>query len=208
MFRLATGWLAGGSGRGASGAVLLAFGLLRLAMPARLSLDSYLSQVDNHPINNSKSVNSIVKLLSLTHPASLSDISESDKDTAMLQVIIAEIGNLRLDLQEVSNRALPQKYMSVAAATTSNLRHSLTSLDIRIKELHDEVVAIKDGFFPSKDFLRQIDNCELKLNELFEQARAKSDDLSLEYIALLSNQLRVARNRYNKYLRDSADKAE
>lgn len=46
-------------------------------------------------INNSKSVNSIVKLLSLTHAASLSDISESDKDTAMLQVIMTEIGNLR-----------------------------------------------------------------------------------------------------------------
>lgn len=53
-------------------------------------------------IGNSKSINSIVKLLSLTQPASLSNISEGDKDSALLHVIMNEIGNLRAEIKNTS----------------------------------------------------------------------------------------------------------
>jgi hypothetical protein len=55
-------------------------------------------------IKNSKSVNSIVKLLSLTNSASLTNISEGEKESALFQIIMAEIGNLRKELSESSGR--------------------------------------------------------------------------------------------------------
>lgn len=98
--------------------------------------------------------------------------------------------------------------MSVASRITQNLEHSLVSLDIRIRQLHNEAVGFKDGSTPSNDFLWRIETCETALGELLEQARLKSDDNSVEYIALLERQLKVVRNRYNKHLRSVADKAE
>lgn len=56
-------------------------------------------------IKNSKSINSIVKLLSLTHAASLTNISESDKDTALFQVILAELSNLKTDIAKIKTPA-------------------------------------------------------------------------------------------------------
>jgi hypothetical protein len=55
-------------------------------------------------IGNSKSINSIVKLLSLTQPASLTSISEVDKDSALLHVIMNEIGNLRAEIKNTKTR--------------------------------------------------------------------------------------------------------
>jgi hypothetical protein len=51
-------------------------------------------------ISNKKSVNSIVRLLSLT-AASLTNISEDDKDTALLQVILNELGNLKSEMKSM-----------------------------------------------------------------------------------------------------------
>lgn len=56
-------------------------------------------------IGNTKSVNSIVKLLSLTQPASLVSIPEGDRNTELLQVIMSEIGNLRSELKTSRPRA-------------------------------------------------------------------------------------------------------
>ena len=53
-------------------------------------------------IGNSKSINSIVKLLSLTQPATLASISEGDKDSALLQVIMNELGNLRSEIKSAA----------------------------------------------------------------------------------------------------------
>ena len=50
-------------------------------------------------IGNEKSINSIVKLLSLTHPASLTQISETEKDSAVLQVLMSEISSLRSEIR-------------------------------------------------------------------------------------------------------------
>lgn len=54
-------------------------------------------------IGDNKSINSIVKLLSLTHPASLRSISDSDKESALLQVIMHELGNLRSEFKSALN---------------------------------------------------------------------------------------------------------
>lgn len=50
-------------------------------------------------IKDSKSINSIVKLLSLTQPATLTTVSETDKESALLQVIMTELGNLRREFK-------------------------------------------------------------------------------------------------------------
>src|SRR5258708_7579306 len=45
------------------------------------------------------SVNSIVKLLGLTHPASRTNITETNRDSAMLQVIMTELTTLRSEIR-------------------------------------------------------------------------------------------------------------
>jgi hypothetical protein len=84
-------------------------------------------------IGNSKSINSIVKLLSLTQPASLTNISEGDKDSALLHVIMNEIGNLRA---EIKNTRLPFTETSsvsledtLSSETFNNIRYSIALLD-------------------------------------------------------------------------------
>lgn len=62
-------------------------------------------------IGNNKSVNSIVKLLSLTHAASLTNFSEGDKDSALLQVIMAEISNLRTEFRTSQWRDSEQEFI-------------------------------------------------------------------------------------------------
>ncbi|MDQ3819600.1 MAG: hypothetical protein M3362_18245 [Acidobacteriota bacterium] len=51
-------------------------------------------------IGNKKSVNSIVKLLALTSPASLTSVPEGDKDTALLQVIMKELSTIRSEIRD------------------------------------------------------------------------------------------------------------
>lgn len=52
-------------------------------------------------IGDNRNINSIVKLLSLTHAASLTNVSEGDKEPALLQVIMREIGNLRSEFRSL-----------------------------------------------------------------------------------------------------------
>lgn len=49
-------------------------------------------------VKNTKSVNSIVKLLSLTRAASLSSISEEDKESGLFQVVMTELSNIKSEL--------------------------------------------------------------------------------------------------------------
>jgi hypothetical protein len=84
-------------------------------------------------IGNSKSINSIVKLLSLTQPASLTNISEGDKDSAILQVIMNEIGNLRMEIKN-TRRPFSEASKIPLVATSSgddyrDLRYSIELLN-------------------------------------------------------------------------------
>jgi hypothetical protein len=80
-------------------------------------------------IGNSKSINSIVKLLSLTQPASLTNISEGDKDSALLHVIMNEIGNLRA---EIKNTRLPlrEALVPLGAAPSSDDKEYKYSIEL------------------------------------------------------------------------------
>lgn len=70
-------------------------------------------------IGNQKNVNSIVRLLSLTRHASLATISEGEKEPAMLQLIMVELGSLRTEVRtlqstkdeshEIKSKDLPQE---------------------------------------------------------------------------------------------------
>lgn len=54
--------------------------------------------------DKTEGVNSIVKLLSLTQPAALPKIKESDKDQALLQLMRAELSALRVEFRDTINR--------------------------------------------------------------------------------------------------------
>jgi hypothetical protein len=80
-------------------------------------------------IGNSKSINSIVKLLSLTQPAALTNISEGDKDSAFLHVIMNEIGNLRAEIKGAANtksKPLP----TAATPVTEDSKESRYSIQL------------------------------------------------------------------------------
>lgn len=84
-------------------------------------------------IGNSKSINSIVKLLSLTQPASLSNISEGDKDSAFLHVIMNEIGNLRAEIKNTRRSSREASKIQIGEGPLSSedykdLRYSIELL--------------------------------------------------------------------------------
>lgn len=87
-------------------------------------------------IGNSRSVNSIVKLLSLTHGAALTNISESEKESALLQVIMTEISNLRSEVRTLQPHR--DSGQSSAKASTTKLRH-IRSLEREVQDLIEQM---------------------------------------------------------------------
>ncbi len=82
-----------------------------------------------------KNINSLVKLLSITHPASLTNISEGDKEPALLQVIMGELGSLRSEVRDVVNN----QHSSPLARRKKVLDRDFIELDLRIEEVMDRL---------------------------------------------------------------------
>jgi hypothetical protein len=138
-------------------------------------------------IGNTKSVNSIVKLLSLTQPASLASIPEGDRNTELLQVIMAEIGNLRSELKTVRSRSVKDKPLRPTPERSGRWEVQVKGNEQKAAELLGILNAtswgkgvasmhkLKDGFvisfqagdqFPIESLQRVAENLELKLVEI------------------------------------------
>lgn len=83
-----------------------------------------------------KNINSLVKLLSITHPASLTNISESDKEPALLQLIMSELGSLRSEVRDVVNN----QHSSPLARRKKVLDRDFIELDLRIEKVMVELI--------------------------------------------------------------------
>ncbi len=82
-----------------------------------------------------KNINSLVKLLSITHPASLTNVSDSDKEPALLQLIMSELGSLRSEVRDVVNNQHGSPF-----GRTMAVEHSKTQ--IRDNESNHDVAAL------------------------------------------------------------------
>jgi hypothetical protein len=75
-----------------------------------------------------KGINSLVKLLSLTQPASLADVAEADKDP-ILQLVRAEISGLRQEFSEaIRTSTIQSNYAGMRIKDSEEETYSLRKL--------------------------------------------------------------------------------
>jgi hypothetical protein len=133
-------------------------------------------------IGNEKSINSIVRLLSLTQPATLNKISEGDKDSALLQVLMSEMANLRSEFR--ASRAT--KEGTVSTATTLALPREVTlTMD------YIENVGLEDYFVLGYNLAPALVRTGLRksknsrdLFRFFQESRHVPDSFKQEYFGL------------------------
>lgn len=127
-------------------------------------------------IGDSKSINSIVKLLSLTHGASLTAISESEKEPALLQVIMAELSNLRSEVRTLQPRRIDGR------ATVIESPPSWFGLHVEVERLRRDM-RIVEAFLSEAEDLRQysqeLDDFIKETEPRVNQAIAEAPDSSL-----------------------------
>lgn len=108
------------------------------------------------------SVNSIVKLLGLTHPASRTNITETDRDSAMLQLIMTELTNLRSEIWSTTSASV-----SSSVSPTHGKRQVLPQLLMDISEelelLEFKVDNLVHETIPPMDLTAEITNLDERL---------------------------------------------
>jgi hypothetical protein len=155
---------------------------------------------------DSNSVNSIVKLLGLTHPASKASITESDRDSAMLRVIMTELSNLRSEIRSVGQ--------------PSNIRHGLASLRrigqiVQIDELStlqgeydrltDDVQACINNSIPPTDFSDEFHRLHTRLTVWLA---GDAPDREKAVAVSLRNRLLDLQVRHDNYVRSTKAELE
>lgn len=158
-------------------------------------------------------VNSIVKLLSLTNPASLKTISEADKEPAMLQVIMAELANLRSDVSKVVHQNKTRRTTRHKVSSAEEVDEYRGPFLPTIKRLEADIIAVRklidgltigetyDGEITSGDIVEEMETLAERLQNLIADVRSTGQDDNAEYLALLKTQMKVLHNRYDKYLK-------
>jgi hypothetical protein len=156
-------------------------------------------------------VNSIVKLLSLTSPASLQTISEADKEPAMLQVIMAELANLRSDVSKVVHQNKQPRTTRPKSTSTEDVDEYRGPFLPTIKRLEADIIAVRklidglsrgetyDGEITAGDIVEEMEALSERLENLRADVRSTGQDDNAEYLALLQTQMKVLSNRYDKY---------
>jgi hypothetical protein len=127
-------------------------------------------------IGNNKSINSIVKLLSLTHGATLTNISEAEKESALLQVIMTEISNLRSEVRA----SQPRKDSNQGAVKAHRAKvRDVVNLEQEVQHLREAMVKIevylsevRDLRAYSPDLDRWILEAYLRVESAINTARA------------------------------------
>lgn len=168
-------------------------------------------------IGNNKSINSIVKLLSLTHGASLANISEGEKESAFLQLIMNEISNLRSDVNRIARQDRPLRQAKAKTLDEEPIDEFIGPISPQIKLLERSVVSLRvrvDAWVRGESNPTALSPSELAavLDELMRQREillkhsiAIGNDLDVEYLALLHTQIKVIKNRLDKFLKSTKE---
>jgi len=162
-------------------------------------------------------VNSIVKLLSLTSPASLKAISDTDKESAMLQVIMAELANLRTDVNKIARQNRPHRPIKSTSHSKEPVDEYVGPVSPQIQLLARSIFSLRDmvdawvkglstpsALTPS-ELVMAIDDLLQQREGLLKHSIAIGRDVDVEYLALLLTQLRVLKNKLNKYIQSTKE---
>jgi hypothetical protein len=146
---------------------------------------------------DSKSINSIVKLLSITHPASLTNMSEGDKDTALLSIILSEINDLKSNTREIRLRQDSARSNVAAPSDTMNMSTLMRIewLQGRAEELIKKLSTETFSNLPASHFRGEMDDISsirLKLHGKITPA----DVHALEALQKLDDRLRELDSMY------------
>jgi hypothetical protein len=150
------------------------------------------------------SVNSIVKLLSITHPASRTSITESDRDSAILQVIMTELANLRSEIRSVgspTNRRYGLKRIGQDTPV------DLAALRDEFEHLQFNVDNLINGGIPPTDFTDELERLDLKLKVLMTM-KGDSSTRDGEIALSLRNRLWQLRHLHDSYVRSAKTELE
>lgn len=148
-------------------------------------------------IGNSKSVNSIVKLLSLTNAASLTNISEGDKESALLQIIMSEISNLRTEVSRSQGYANERAGFRMGGKRSDRKdRIMLVGIDLahirtEIGRIRAEMESSDNTHQPSSKIFDRITAARTKLAELSDYifAHDMEDSQTIDDLSVMENQL-------------------
>jgi hypothetical protein len=144
------------------------------------------------------SVNSIVKLLGLTHPASRASITESDRDSAMLQVIMTELANLRSEIRSVSP-SNTRYFFSSSGRSGQDTPVDLAALVNEFNSLELDVDNLIDGGIPPTDFTDALERLDLRLRHLQEDTPKRDHQI----LGLLRNKLINLWRRHDEHVRSA-----
>jgi hypothetical protein len=150
-------------------------------------------------IGDTNSINSIVKLLGLTHPAKRSSITETDRDSAMLQVIMTELSNLRSEIRSVGSSnigrslGLRRRVGQDAPVELGTLRDEFDALQFNIDNLIHSAI-------PPTDFSAELDRLDLRLKMLVA-LKGDVPKLDREIALSLRHRLHSLRVLHDDYLR-------
>lgn len=134
-----------------------------------------------------ESINSIVKLLSITKPATLPDVAETNKDPA-LQVIRAELGELRTEIRQLA--ASGARRPAESEFDFDRVRDLLRQTEYRIAKC--------DSREEAEALLIQAENQIRDLGIVSDKAGRDISELKMHYLAL--NRLRDSAGRLKRRL--------
>lgn len=151
-------------------------------------------------MQDTNSVNSIVKLLGLTHAASVTTIKESDRDSAVLQVIMAELANLRAEIRNVQSyptltpKLGPYKKISKELYELMRIDEELADITPQISQLvHGEIIT---------DFSELFENLVTKL-AVIRSLLSSEDTEEVAVATELRHRLMRLKNRHDRYIKDT-----
>lgn len=151
---------------------------------------------------DTSSVNSIVRLLGLTHPASRTSITEGDRDSAMLQVIMAELANLRSEVRAASLRSDVPSGIGSLRTDTPDWSLELHKLRIEFDEIAFNVDNLVHDVIPAADFSDDLAQFESRLKVLMitmSDAPKRYKDAALS----MRDRLRGLQSKHDQYLRSA-----
>lgn len=129
-------------------------------------------------------------------------MTEPNRDSAMLQLIMTELANLRVEIRSNSFGVSS----SVSRTVEANWTQEVTALAIQLKDLAFNVENLIKGAIPPNDFSDDLDGLDLKLETL--ASRPEVPIRHTENALILRRRLRNLRNQHDEYLKVSKAELE
>jgi hypothetical protein len=155
-------------------------------------------------------VNSIVKLLSLTHPAALTRIGESDKDSAWLQIIMAELKSMRTEIRTgLSLKALPPHLLN-RYLDPGKFQDAIDMLDTDMRDVRRILEAVIKGdtseLTDEINLAEELDGLTERLTDFRDSIAVTGDERQSKRLQILAQRMKRLKDRYARSSRVKAEK--